>query len=382
MTATAPSVLLRGLSRGQLLVLDLLLAVGATVLGWVAALAAPAPSHPGWHEPPWVSGVVAVLLAVPVAVRRLRPAAAAWSALAIAAVAAASGVIPDYAGLAPTLVVGLVLYSVGLQVEERRSVPIVLFGLLVIAAVFAWVAREPYPVLVVTWVLGACWTVGRVIRERRAYAAQAAAQATELALGAERLRIARDLHDIVAHSMSVIAVRAGVAEHIADANPQQMRESLRVISATSKDALAELRRSLAALRTEAVLTPAPGLTDLDTLVTAARTAGLTVELCRHGDHAVPDGVALAVFRVVQEALTNVLKHAEATICHVEIDIEPEQVHVEVTDDGRPKTTEKSLGGQGLVGMRERVAMFEGELVAGPRAEGGWLVAATLRCDAT
>jgi signal transduction histidine kinase len=379
MTAAAPSVLLRGLSRGQLLAFDAVLAVAAALLGWIAALATPVPAHPGWHEPSWVSALAGLLLGVPVAIRRLRPAAAAWGALALVVAVTATGVIPDYAGLAPTVVLGLVLYTAGIELDRRPSLRFVIVGLATVAVVFAWVAREPFVVLLVTWVLGACWTIGRTVRERRAYAARAAAQATELAIGEERLRIARDLHDIVAHSMSVIAVRATVADHVADANPQLMRESLQVIAATSRDALAELRRALAALRTEAIVTPAPGLADLEGLAAAARTAGLAVELELRGEEKVPEGVALAVFRVVQEALTNVLRHANATTCRVEIDIGADEVRVEVIDDGAAGSKPSGAGGQGLVGMRERVALFGGELVAGPRAEGGWIVATALRC---
>ncbi|GAA0551238.1 histidine kinase [Paractinoplanes ferrugineus] len=378
MTAAVPSPLLRGLSRGQLIALDAALAVGAALLGFLAAIEGPVPTHPGWHEPPSVSVLFGVLLGVPVALRRIRPVAAASGALVLTVAAAATGVVPDYAGLAPTVVVGLVLYTVGTELDRRRSVPIVVVGLVAVAVVFGWVARQPFEVLLVTWVLGACWAVGRTVRERRAYAARAARQATELALGEERLRIARDLHDIVAHSMSVIAVRATVADHVADANPQQMRESLQVIAATSREALAELRRALAALRTEAVVTPAPGLADLGGLIGAARTAGLAVDLDVRGDEVLPDGLELAVFRLVQEALTNVLKHAHATACRVQIDIGPDEVRVEVSDDGTAAPRASGIAGQGLVGMRERAALFGGELAAEPRAQGGWLVAATLR----
>ncbi|GIF18404.1 signal transduction histidine kinase [Actinoplanes tereljensis] len=463
MTTAAPSVLLRGLSRGQLIAFDVLLAAVVAFLGFLAAVEPPAASHPGWHEPAWVSVLVGLSLAVPVAVRRLRPAAAAWLALALTAAVTTVGVIPDYAGVAPLVMLGLVLYTVGIELDRRRSVRIVAIGLLTAAAAFGWAARQPFEVLLVVWVLGACWAIGRTIRERRAYAARSAAQATELALGEERLRIARDLHDIVAHSMSVIAVRATVADHIADANPQQMRESLQVIAETSRGALADLRRALAALRAEAVVVPAPGLADLEGLTAAARTAGLAVDLDVRGEPTVPEGVGLAVFRVVQEALTNVLKHAQATTCRIEIDIGPAEIHIEVTDNGPAKTAgakaaekteERSqtgaaghaaagsvdqgasgtvgraaagsldqgvsgvvgravagfdghqgvggaagrvaagsggrglsgavggvvggVAGQGLVGMRERVALFGGEVLAGPRGGGGWRVDVVFR----
>ena len=377
MTTAEPSVLLRGLSRGQLLAFDALLAVAAAVLGWLAASEAPLPPRPIWHEPGWLSVATGVLLAAPLAVRRLWPGPAAWAALAIVAASLGGGVIPDYAGAVPAIVMALVLYTVGTDVEVRRSVRLVLICVAVAGVAFGWAARQPFEVFLVLWVIGACWTVGLTVRERRAYAARNAAQATELALGQERLRIARDLHDIVAHNMSVIAVRATVADHIADDQPQEMRESLRVIAATSRGALVELRRALGALRAEAVVAPTPGLADLGALVESARSAKLAVELEVRGDPEVPEGVGVAVFRMVQEALTNVIKHARATSCRVDIDVGPGELRLEVTDDGSAGSTENGQG-QGLIGMRERAALFGGDLVSGPAPTGGWVVATTLR----
>jgi signal transduction histidine kinase len=393
MTTAAPSVFLRGLSRGQLLACDAVLAVAAVVLGWIAAAEVPlASSRVSWHEPVWVSALIGVLLGVPVAVRRLRPEIAAWSAIAVSAFAAGTGAIPDYAGIAPSVVLGLVLYTVGTDVRRRRSVLIIILGIVVLGLAFGWATREPFEVGLVLWALGICWTLGRAIRERRAYAAQTTAQATELALRAERLRIARDLHDIVSHNMSLIAVRATVADHIADARPEELRESLRLIATTSRETLAELRGALGALRAEAVVAPTPGLAELDELVVAARSAGLAVELEVRGDRAVPESVGVAVFRVVQEAVTNVLKHAHASTCRIDIELLSGEAWVEVTDDGRSADGNPAEGsgaggggagageaaGQGLIGMRERAAMFGGELAAGPRPEGGWRVATTLR----
>ena len=377
MTTAEPSVLLRGLSRGQLLAFDALLAVAAAVLGWLAASEAPLPPRPVWHEPGWLSIATGVLLAAPLAVRRLWPRPAAWAALVVVAASLGSGVIPDYAGVVPTAVLALVLYTAGTDVDAKRSVRLVLICLAVAGVAFGWAARQPFEVFLILWVIGACWTVGLTVRERRAYAARSAAQATELALGQERLRIARDLHDIVAHNMSVIAVRATVADHIADDQPQEMRESLRVIAATSREALVELRRALGTLRAEAVVAPTPGLADLGGLVESARSAKLAVELEVRGDPSVPEGVGVAVFRMVQEALTNVIKHAQATKCRIDIDIGPGELRLEVTDDGSAGPRENRHG-QGLIGMRERAALFGGDLVAGPAPAGGWLVATTLR----
>src|SRR5690242_5387830 len=192
MTTAEPSVFLRGLSRGQLLAFDALLAVAAAVLGWLAAREVPLPPQVGWHEPGWLSVVAGVLLGAPLAVRRRWPEPAAWAALAVVAASSGSGVVPDYAGLVPTAVLALVLYTVGTDVETRRSVRLVLICVAAAGVAFGWAAREPFEVFLILWVIGACWTVGLTVRERRAYAARSVAQATELALGQERLRIARD----------------------------------------------------------------------------------------------------------------------------------------------------------------------------------------------
>ncbi|MCU7730036.1 sensor histidine kinase [Actinoplanes sp. KI2] len=377
MTTAEPSVILRGLSRGQLLAFDALLALAVAVLGWLAARETPLPPRPIWHEPGWLSVATGVLLAVPLVVRRLWPEPTAWAALAVVTAAMGSGVIPEYAGVVPLAVLALVLYTVGTDVAVPRSVRLVLVSLALAGVAFGWAARQPFEVFLILWAIGACWTVGLAVRERRAYVVRSAAQATELALGQERLRIARDLHDIVAHNMSVIAVRATVADHIADDQPREMRESLRVIAATSRDALVELRRALGTLRAEAVVAPTPGLADLGSLVESARSANLVVDLEVRGDPEVPEGVGVAVFRMVQEALTNVIKHARAATCRVDIDIGPGVLRLQVTDDGSagPKGNGQ---GQGLIGMRERAALFGGDLAAGPSPTGGWAVATTLR----
>src|SRR4051794_16842506 len=169
MTTAEPSVFLRGLSRGQLLAFDALLAVAAAVLGWLAASAAPLPPRPVWYEPGWLSVATGFLIAAPLAVRRLWPEPAAWAALAVVAASLGSGVIPEYAGVVPTIVMALVLYTAGTGVEVRRSVRLVLICLAVAGVAFGWAARQPFEVFLILWVIGACWTVGLAMRERRAH---------------------------------------------------------------------------------------------------------------------------------------------------------------------------------------------------------------------
>jgi signal transduction histidine kinase len=376
-----PSLLSRRLSRRELLASDAVLAVATALFCAVAAVEPPPATSAGWHEPGWVSAVAGALLAVPVALRRRWPVPATGAALLLATTVLVTAVVPFYAAVAPIAVVGLVLYIVGAEESRRRSVATVVICIVVVAAVLTYESRQAFGPLLVAWVLGACWTVGRTIRERRAFAARGVEQATAAAVDQERLRIARDLHDIVSHSMSMIAVKATVADHVADTNPQEMRVALQVISATSRDTLVELRRALGVLRAEAVLTPAPGLAELTGLVAATRSAGLTVDLQVSGDAAVPEAVASAAFRIIQEALTNVVKHARAPACRVEVEVGSSAVRISVADDGASPSPDDAAPapGQGLIGMRERAALFGGsDFTAGPVPGGGWTVATTLR----
>jgi signal transduction histidine kinase len=213
-------------------------------------------------------------------------------------------------------------------------------------------------------------------------------EAARRAVGEERLRIARELHDVVAHAMSVVAVQSGVGAHVIDSRPEEAKRILETISHTSRDSLDEMRRLLGVLRADPAsadaaeeLAPAPGLGGLDELVTRVAEAGVPVEADVQGERtAIPLGVDLAAYRIVQEALTNVLKHAGRAEASVLVRYEPDAVHIEVVDDGRGAGSAVAANGsgQGLVGMRERAALYGGELEAGPRLGGGYRVAATLR----
>ncbi|MEU4567247.1 histidine kinase [Micromonospora sp. NPDC023956] len=222
-------------------------------------------------------------------------------------------------------------------------------------------------------------TVGGSVRARRRYAAALRSHAAAEAVTAERLRIARELHDMVAHSIGVIAIQAGVGARVIDTQPAQARAALRIIEATSRDTLAGLRRTLGALRrpeSAPTLDPTPGLADLDRLVTAGADAGVRVELRRVGPaEPVPDDIGLAVFRIVQEAVTNVVRHAGTDTCRVLVEQHRDGLGVEVVDDGRGGP----VGGEGhgIVGMRERVALLGGRFTAAPRPEGGFRVAVRL-----
>ncbi|GAA4047254.1 sensor histidine kinase [Nonomuraea soli] len=396
----------RRLSRTQLVGLDLLVAVVLTM----AFL--PATDRP----------VLGALLALPLAVRRVWPRTVFWLVLAVAVVAVAMGAV-GYAYLAPAYA----LYAVASTGGESRwastvTVSAVGVGLLAFLAVAGAVpeggsARTAVDIMFGLAALAGAWSVGRAVHERRTYAARDAARAAEQAVADERLRIARELHDVVTHSMGLIAVKAGVANHVLDRRPEQAREALAVIETTSRGSLNEMRLLLGVLRAEPSRHPMPGISGLGELV--ERNGGV-LELAVAGE--VPEGAGLACYRIVQEALTNAAKHARGAACRVVVADEGGALRIEVTDEGPPGKRQPATGhgagtarqagtgtarqaapgtgtstststspstststlrqvaageGHGLIGMRERVAMYGGAFEAGPRPEGGFRVLATL-----
>ncbi len=219
--------------------------------------------------------------------------------------------------------------------------------------------------------------VGDVMRSRR----ESVEEEGRRRLGDERLRIAREVHDVVAHAMVAINVQAGVAAHLLDRDPAQAGRALREIKATSKQALTDLRAALGVLRdgdAGAPVAPAAGLHDLDELAAGLRAAGVRVELDVGGVDDLPAAVQAAAYRIVQEALTNVLRHARASAAHVRVAREGSSLQVEVTDDGvGARGCGTGGSGNGLVGMRERALALSGSLESGPGERGGWRVRASL-----
>jgi signal transduction histidine kinase len=232
------------------------------------------------------------------------------------------------------------------------------------------------------------WIAADSIRRRRAYAASLRERSLREALSEQRLQIARELHDIVSHAMSVVAVQAGVGSHLIATRPDEAAKSLQAIQATARAALSETRSLLSVIRDDdydlASRSPVPGLDNLHTLVQQVADAGQPVTLRVEGHpRALPQSLELSVYRVVQEALTNVVRHtappAKATVV---IRYDDGGVVVEVTDDGRGSGNKpRGGGGHGLAGMRERVSLLGGELSAGPRARGGYQVVARLPAEA-
>ncbi|MFD9902912.1 sensor histidine kinase [Streptomyces sp. NPDC059063] len=373
------------LNHRQLVALDAVAAVLFT------AASAPLPPHGSGELPDWLPLLLAAATGLPVAARRM------WPVPAFAVVASAS-LAAELLGAAQTYfaAAAYVLYSVALtsrrepRVSAPRAAALACLGLAV--PVFVGVPEGTYDqvgrFVVAAGVLGCGWTVGRATRERRAYAACQARQLAADAVEEERLRIARELHDVVTHSLGLIAVKAAVANHVAHERPEVAGETLRVIERVSRDALTEMRHMLGLLRTQgdeagvsAVdFSPSPGAEQIAELVERAESAGVEVRLAADPLDGLPEAVGLSVYRLVQESLTNVVRHAAPTRCQVSVGVVDGEVRVTVTDEG-PRSGRgvraRVEGGYGLVGMRERVAVYGGSLVAGPRPGGGFEVSARL-----
>ncbi|WP_327347684.1 sensor histidine kinase [Streptomyces europaeiscabiei] len=235
-------------------------------------------------------------------------------------------------------------------------------------------------IVVVAWgvAIVALSELARTRREQWARERAERARAARRRADEERLRIARELHDVLAHSISVINVQAGVGLALLDSDPEQARTALTTIKAASKEALGEVRQVLDTLRTpgDAPRTPAPGLDRLPELVEQAAGAGLTVVIEGEAPELSP-GTDLAAFRIVQEALTNVVRHSGSRRARVDLDHDGRELRLRIDDDGPATGTDVGGSGNGLVGMRERAAGLGGTIEAGPRVDGGFRVLAVL-----
>jgi signal transduction histidine kinase len=294
----------------------------------------------------------------------------------------------------PIFLALIVAFVTAVRAGRRRAA----WSLLAIGYVsFVWLSYligwDPRPdwgeiLGVAAWllVLGTVTEVARGRRERAVEAWHAREEEARRRASEERVRIAQELHDVLAHNISLINVQAGVALHLMDEQPEQARSALTAIKGASKEALSELRSVLGVLRQddeEAPRSPAPRLDRLDGLVSRAQTAGLTVRTEVEGTpRPLPAGVDLAAYRIVQEALTNVTRHAGAAAATVRVVYGEGAVTVEVDDDGRGPGSRAPGGGNGIPGMRERAAALGGVLEAGPRPGGGFRVRAWLPVDAS
>jgi signal transduction histidine kinase len=385
-------------TKGQLVAIDVVTVVLVVVVFhfFVPRQSPPRVSGTAWDIAGWVAYVVAAGVTL---LRRRLP--RATLALLLPIVAAA---VCLRAGDGTAFYVAMAMYSV-VAVSSRRAA-LVIVSLVASVVVAANIVGGGSQVVmaaigaVAVMLLG--WLAGENTRASRVYAAQQAERAAEKAaavaaeradqvsraLAAERAQIARELHDIVAHAMSVIAVRAGVARMVIDTDPGQAREALIIIETTTRRSLREMRLLVSVLRSaedhHAELSPVPGLGDLDRLAADTAAAGVTVDVNIDGTvRTLSPAADLSAYRIVQEALTNVVRHAGPTRARVQISYRPGEVNIEVTDDGPsgqvPPPISRPGSGHGLIGMRERAALFGGELAAGPDAD-GFRVKASLPTD--
>ena len=278
------------------------------------------------------------------------------------------------------LIVLLVIYNGGAHTSGRRA-----WGAGATATVFGLIALLTDPdgasfaaIIFFTLLFGAPWLAGYVVQRRRLGEARMRRErdAAEAAIVEERTRIARELHDVVAHAISVIVLQARGGRSLLDSEPDETRGALDTIEHTGEQALVEMRRLVGLLRESdegLALAPQPTLSQLQHLVDQVRAAGLPVELSIEGTRSrCPPGVDLSAYRIVQEALTNALKHAGPARARVRLRVHREALDVEVADDGAGATNGGD-GGHGLVGMRERVTVYGGDLDAGPQPDGGYTV---------
>ena len=365
--------------------------------------------------PFWAAIVIVAVAVVPAAFRRCRPRTVLALVVTAGAVATAFSTSP-----VPWLAAAFVIYVIPLRFRRRDALWLLAGTLLVMAAGLAAFASIPHGgygpetgtigkaaglLLESGLLVTVAWLFGYSVRQQRSQAAgrreQAERRAREqLAEGRrakseERLQISRELHDVVAHTLSVIAVQAGVAGYVIGERPEEAARALSSIEQTSRSALHEMRALLGVLRDgetgarngaapgtrDAALTPAPGLADLDCLAERTGEAGVRVDLSVRGERPrLPAGLDLAAYRVIQEAVTNVIKHAATDQCRVTVNYQEDTLTLEVTDNGSGSTangdgSEILVTGNGIIGMRERAAMYGGEIRAAPLPGRGFRVTA-------
>jgi signal transduction histidine kinase len=335
--------------------------------------------------------VVFVFVVLPLLGRRYWP-------LAVLAVTALGALATSQVSSEPWVQiasVGLASFTVGEREAHRARAAL---GVLAIAAAISvgFIAMDAdavealaitFVVLVPTWILGDLVRGRRLDTDRRAAEAERALREREdqarAAAAEERRHVARELHDVVAHAVSVMVIQAGAARQIVRNDPDEAEAALLTVEATGREAMTELRRFLGALADEdevAGVAPQPGIGELETLLDRIREAGLPASLEVAGTpRAIPPSLDVTVYRIVQEALTNALRYAERAATLVRLDWGADQLRLEILDDG-PGTGEASGSGRGLVGMRQRASLVGGRLEAGPRLGGGYAVRAWLPFD--
>jgi signal transduction histidine kinase len=379
-------------------VIDVMGVLCLVTIGVVTELAPP--QQPGYEPTDAFSLTLSVLAPLPLLWRRRHPAAVMASTWVIMSVYS----VLLYPGAGPFLSLVTALYSVA-AFGTPRAARLGLLSVLAVQPIAVLDPRDPAysswsDVAVASVILAAVWVWGdsrrvrraqvEMIEERAVRAERERDERARLAVREERARIARDMHDIVAHSVSVMVVQAGAARRLVERDPKAAAEAAGQVEETGRDALREMRRAVGVLRAgpevdaagadapPAALVPQPALSDVPALVAGYRDAGLEVRLQTDGEpRTLPSGVELAAFRIIQEALTNTIKHAGPARAEIRIAYAPDALTVVVTDDGRGAGFEPGQGGHGIAGMRERVTVYDGDLDAGPHPGGGFRVKARL-----
>jgi signal transduction histidine kinase len=337
-----------------------------------------------------VAAAAGLVLTLSLAWRRLAP-------LAVLALALATSVLANFvavldAATTPAIALVVAVYSVGAHTERVRGA---VGGLGVAALIAANVAGQFSlgDLLFIATIVGGAWLAGRAMRYRRERERALERLTVDLerereekaraAVAEERVRIARELHDVVAHAISVIVLQARGGRRSLATDPEETREALDTIEATGSEALAEMRRLLGMLRRddeEIALAPQPSLRYLDALAAQVGEAGLPVDLAVEGEPIeLPPGVDLSAYRIVQEALTNALKHAGPATARVVVRYRENDLELEIADTGAGASASDGEG-HGLAGMRERVSLYGGKIEAGPRDGGGFAVRARVPLD--
>jgi signal transduction histidine kinase len=350
-----------------------------------------------WHRdeyqsrPAWIAVPAIALVVVPMLARRRFPfgaPAAVW--VVAAAVSLTNGwlVVTPISTFLAANVAAFLLGNVGDGLQARLGLAFVLCGAVIVVANKP--DRNNSELVFVPVMFAVAWAAGYTLRERARHAevaeqravhavrdGQAAARA---AAAAERGRIARELHDTIAHAVSVMVLQVGAVRHQLPDAHQEHKNVLRDVEQTGRTALTDMRHLLDAMREDdggVELAPQPGLDRLDGLLKEFGRAGLPVRLTIAGEQfPLPGGVDISAYRIVQDGLTNVLKHAQATEAEVALNYAPDQLSIEVRDNGRGAVP-GNAGGHGLVGIRERVRLYDGEMTAGTRTGGGFLLGARL-----
>jgi signal transduction histidine kinase len=364
-----------------------------------------------WLAGAWVPPLLSIVVALPVGLRRRDPIGALILALLGCSLIIAVGGEVSRGAFLP---LAFTLYMVAATRTRTVAVAALTASLALIVVqgiILSFSGRGSGPATGVALILIIAWMIGISAQQRRSYTARVREQVATSAVTEERLRIARELHDVVAHSMTVVAVQAGFGEYVFDTDPAQARSALGNIQHVTREALSDMQRLLGVLRQDGTgqpggaqaggqqdaapaadgtrparplqLAPAPGLADLERLVSTTAGAGVRVNLTRTGEHRdIPAAIDQSAFRIVQEALTNVVKHSGASSCKVAVGYERASLTVEITDPGgegpgarQPLAAGANGTGHGILGMRERVSLCGGEFSAEPQPGRGFRVSA-------